>query len=376
MSSTPNRYSKLDGLRGLLSVMVALNHSFLVLAIPWYANIWNQNLLEFHDVQSKLNQFLSLIGNGGFAVTIFFVLSGLVMGKSLEKNGLSAVSSVVFILRRFIRLITPYIAMVTVVGIAMKFGLKYAYYPQASLWYSWWMNFEMTIKEYILNIVLYHIYIGGVTWTLRVIAFVSVVFPFLFYISKKANMFANLLFLIFLVYASFAFLSLPNIRDPRFIFMFYAGLILPQWESWFKKVPRGIITNISMLLGLAFAIYIRYQVGEYVGGVIESIYAVFLIGLLAYNDKFTLFDILNKPSFQFLGKISYSLYLLHFTVLYAVSKMLFELFPNYDYANNYLFIQTSLFAVSTLIAIPVSYLMYLWVEKPSLELTSKITHIG
>lgn len=369
------RYSKLDGLRGVLSIMVALNHSFLVLAIPYFANIWGQNLFEFHDLQSKTNQLLSLIGNGGFAVTIFFVLSGLVMGKSLEKFTGSIPGNFVFVVRRIVRLFAPYIAMITLVGIAMRLGLRYANYPFASAWYSWWMNFNMSITEYFFNLSLYHIYIGGVTWTLRVIVLMSVIFPFVVIVSRRLNKYLNILMFAFLIYASFKYLSPPNFRDPRYLFMFYGGLILPQWESEFRNIKNNLINIILLILGFIIAIYIRYQVGEYMGGVVESLYATYLIGVLAYNDKISLFNFLDKPIFQYLGRISYSLYLLHFTVLYGVSKLLFELAPNYDYSHNYLLIQTVLFFVSTAICIPISHLMYHYVEKPSIELTNKITYI-
>src|SRR5258706_3487300 len=66
------RFTKLDGLRGLLSIIVALNHSFLVIAIPAYANVWGQNIWQYHDFQSKLQQIFMLLGNGGVAVTFFF----------------------------------------------------------------------------------------------------------------------------------------------------------------------------------------------------------------------------------------------------------------------------------------------------------------
>ena len=67
MNSAPNRITKLDGLRGLLSLIVALNHSFLVVAIPAFANVWHQNYLDFYSFQSKVQQLFMILGNGGVA---------------------------------------------------------------------------------------------------------------------------------------------------------------------------------------------------------------------------------------------------------------------------------------------------------------------
>jgi len=45
------------------SLIVCLNHSFLVVTIPTFANVWAQNPLIFHDLQAKLQQLFMLIGN-------------------------------------------------------------------------------------------------------------------------------------------------------------------------------------------------------------------------------------------------------------------------------------------------------------------------
>src|SRR3989339_1013996 len=103
------RYTRLDGLRGLLSVIVALNHSFLILAIPASANIWGANIFIFHGLQSKLQQIFMLLGNGGLAVTIFFVLSGFVLGESFGKGRHTIKNSAVFLIRRLLRLYPVYL---------------------------------------------------------------------------------------------------------------------------------------------------------------------------------------------------------------------------------------------------------------------------
>ncbi|KKS66627.1 MAG: putative transferase transmembrane protein [Candidatus Collierbacteria bacterium GW2011_GWA1_42_60] len=202
------RFTKLDGLRGLLSLIVALNHSFLVIVIPTFANVWQQNPFIFHGLQSKLQQLFMFLGNGGAAVTLFFLLSGLVLGQSLSRTKMNFRGLTSFMVKRIIRLYPVYLFIVATTAIYMKFGFIYQTFPYSSSWFNWWMNFQMTFKELLLNIFFIHAYIGGVTWTLRVILIVSFIFPVFFLINKKTSWWLDILISFLLIYLSFTLLNI------------------------------------------------------------------------------------------------------------------------------------------------------------------------
>ena len=365
------RYTRLDGLRGLLSVMVALNHSFMIVTIPYYASIWGQNIFIFNDLQSKIQQILMLLGNGGLAVSLFFVLSGLVLVESSQKWELTLLNTLTFYGRRFLRLYPVYAFLIVITAIYIWSGFSYEQFSAASPWFLWWMNFKMTFKELLFNLSLIHIYIGGVTWTLRVILVASAFFPLMLYLSKKLPLIANILIIALLAWGSFGFLELPNFIDLRFLFMFYLGTILPKFKKNFSSTP-AIWINLLILPLLFAALYFRYLFDIYYASLAESIFAFFLLGQITYNEKLDVFKFLENQLFKFLGKISYSLYLVHFSVLYVLARLSFQHFSPALLLNNYLVTHVILFVVSLVLATAVSTLMYHFIEMPSHSLSRKI----
>lgn len=363
METKNNRITKLDGVRGLLSVIVALNHSYLVLAIPGFANVWGQNPFSFHDLQSKLQYFFMLLGNGGAAVTLFFLLSGFVISLSMDKFQFSLSNYFIFLLKRIVRLYPVYLFIVTVISIFVWLGIDYRTFAGASTWYHWWMNFKLDFAEYIRNALFIHINLGGVTWTLRVILLVTPTMPFLYFISKKLNWFYSLLVAYVLIYASFSYLNFPNFRDFRYLFMFFLGLILPKFQKLFSQFPPKLFYLINPVLFFYF-FAIRYLTDEYRGGVYESIASFIMLGIILYQPKIKIFDFLDNKFFVYLGRISYSLYLVHFSILYILARIMFILLPAFDYANNYLLVHTLLFIVSLGITIPVSHFLNKYIEIP------------
>jgi peptidoglycan/LPS O-acetylase OafA/YrhL len=146
-----NRNTLLDGLRGLLSLIVMLNHSFLVVAIPSYADVWGQNYFAYFDFSSKIQQIMMILGNGGAAVSMFFVLSGFVLNYSLGKISWNPKSYIYFLFKRLLRLYPAFFFTITLISIFRWLGFDYRQFPHASTWYHWWMNFKLDGLEYFLN---------------------------------------------------------------------------------------------------------------------------------------------------------------------------------------------------------------------------------
>lgn len=371
MTNNPDRFTKLDGLRGLLSLVVCLNHSFLVVVIPTFANVWQQNPLIFNGFQSKIQQLFMLLGNGGAAVTLFFLLSGLVLGQSLSRINLTFRGISGFLVKRLIRLYPVYLMIVLLTALYMKFGFTYQTFPFSSAWFNWWMNFQMTIKELLFNVFFIHAYIGGVTWTLRVILIVSFIFPVFFLINKKTTWWLDILVSIVLIYLSFTLLNIEGFRDLRYVYMFYLGLMVPKFKNLFSAAPNWL-ASISLPFAIILLLGYRYLTNEYRGGVVESIISFFIIGLAAYGNKVTALNFLDSKPLHFFGKISYSLYLIHFSVLYVLARLMFINLPHLPYQDQYLSIHLILFILSTAIATGISYFVYKFVEMPSQILSKKV----
>jgi len=313
---------------------------------------------------------MMILGNGGTAVSMFFVMSGFVLNFSLSKFTWGLGNYFRFLYKRFVRLYPAFFFTILLISLARWLGFDYQTFPHASTWYHWWMNFDLSLKEFFLNTIFVNINLGGVTWTLRVIVLVSIFAPALYYISKKLTTWQNLFFAITLTYLSFNLLNFPNFRDFRYLYMFYLGLIIPQFEFFFKSIPRWLIyLFLPFLLYIMFTI--RYQTNEYKGGVWESYISWLFLGLVIYQSGLKIFSFLTKSWLVFIGKISYSLYLLHFTVLYTLARVIFQFFPQINYSEHYLATHFFLLLLSSLITIPLSWLVYNYIEKLPDRLTTK-----
>jgi peptidoglycan/LPS O-acetylase OafA/YrhL len=94
-----SRIEGLDGLRGLASLVVVLRHTSNAIAMPW-------------DLRRALIEGpLALLLNSQGAVQLFFVLSGYVLARSLERNS-GWVAVVGFCAKRILRIHPPYVLTV------------------------------------------------------------------------------------------------------------------------------------------------------------------------------------------------------------------------------------------------------------------------
>ncbi len=346
-----------------MAIIVALNHSFLVVAIPSFANVWGQNYFLYQNLQSKVQQLLMLLGNGGAAVSLFFVLSGFVLSQSFKNYTWSPRGYFVYLIKRIIRLYPVYLFTISLIAIFTKIGFEYRTFPHASTWYHWWMNFNLDWVEFLKNTLFIHINLGGVTWTLRVIFIVSFFMPLLYLLSTKATALVNLCFAFALIYLSFHQLNIPGFRDLRYLYMFYFGLILPMYEEYFKKIPFYIFYSLLPFL-LICLLVVRYQTDEYIGGVFETVASWIIFGFVVYQPTIKVFRFLENKFFLFLGRISYGLYLVHFSVLYCLARIMFQYFPQINYSQHYLATHLVLLIISLLITIPISIFVHQYVETP------------
>lgn len=319
------RNRKIDGLRGLGALMVALNHSFMVLKVPEAADIWGKNILEFHDWSSKINQLLMLLGNGGLAVTLFFLISGLVLGNSLDRRGVDWRGLGKFYWRRIGRLYPIYAVMVLAVAVYMTNGFQYKTYPTSGAWFNWWMNFKMDWRELWLNLSMVHLYVGGVTWTLRVLVVATIFFPVFYWVNRKTKWWADVLTAGLLYWLPRKFLHWSDFLDLNYLYMIYMGLAIPKWRwlwNWLEKRGGRLWLVLVPLIFMTWGI--RYQGLTAVNLITEALIIWTVLGLVVYGEGFKGFGFLEGRVWQFMGSISYEFYLAHFSVLYWLAKTGFE----------------------------------------------------
>ncbi|MDD2661190.1 MAG: acyltransferase [Methylococcales bacterium] len=322
---------KLNMLRGIAALIVIVSH---------YSNKTNM-----------LNGVLGY-GAGQFGVMLFFILSGflmsyLYMNKEVNKNNVKN-----FAVARIARVIPLFLLIVLLSYLFQMLGIKDIFYnipDRASL---------------ISHIAL----LSGdsVLWTIAPEIQFYVLFVFLWLLSVKRigylYFFISLIFIILIVFdfpnptATLKGLSIDT-KLIRSLPYFFVGVVFGQLhKSWTPPdyLQGGIFVFTLLIIPFLYP-KIFYLVTGNNHEAWQDVGILFIVSFVFFSLVFLVPDsniLLSNFIGDFLGKVSYSLYLLHLPVLHLMQE------TAKSHAGVFLivFVITSLF---------ISYLSYLVVESPS-----------
>lgn len=374
-----NNIFALDGLRGVASLCVILSHSFLMF-IPGmhtgsdFTSGWQEDVF---------NSPFSFFYKGNAAVSIFFVLSGIVLSLScLRNNDISYIRKAA--LKRYIRLGLPvgvsviicYIMMVIGVFSAGKYGLLNI--PLASA-FQFEPDFLAALWDSIFGAMIFgNVRYNYVLWTISVELFGS----FLVYaIVALFGGCINILRAVSLIGAVYL-MTRDNIYS-AFYGLFVAGVFISTFKIRFSGGISSKLTAIaSLFLGLYLAGYAPnsssyiWLVNELWSAEVEfnlkiqwpvfvvSIGAIFIVATIFID--YSILSFLSKGFFRYIGKLSYSIYLLHPLVLGVIGPLVYVFIAKYSYGA------VLTFAITTFITFLASIPFYIYVDKKAIELASNL----
>jgi peptidoglycan/LPS O-acetylase OafA/YrhL len=365
MKTSPpyTRFRALDSLRGLAALIVVFAHIFQAIPAP------------FHQAHPYLNPPLATLAAAGqFAVIVFFVLSGFVL--SLPYWNAKNQPYALYMTRRFCRLYLPY-AFAVLVAAFLCAALTD---PASRL--GWPMPVSSHIvKEHLLmtGVGSESTMLDGPLWSLIIEMRVSLIFPLLFLAVRRFEWAAIALGLI----GSFVCCKLNALHGaqgeagghfgidalgallltaryiPAFLFGIFAAGRLDTLRRLLASLPlalhAAICAGIVALHTFLFTSDLQYH--GY-GDILYGIMAIYLI--ISCTTFAALVRRLSGDLFLWLGDISYSLYLIHVPVLYAVINILQK-----DVG----------YGLAITVAVPAilvsAHLMYHLIERPSIWLGRK-----
>lgn len=318
----------INSLRGVAAVAVCFYH-------------FVSTTLNFIDTQWLIDAF----EYGKKGVQLFFVISGIVIPLSMIKWNYKLTDFGTFLLKRFVRIEPPYLAAVI---IAIFYLFIRNFIPGTAA-----VDLMPTPLEIILHIG-YLIpffenteWVNPVFWTLAVefqyYLFLALLFPLVLYTK---NAWGRLLF--YAIFFSMGFLGTSFEFFTHWAPYFLSGIIYIIWR-------KAIIKNLEFaLLSLLTGSVIFYLYGATDFGI-----AVCTLLLIQYLPN------LKTKITTFLGKISYSLYLLHTITGTAII----------NYLSHHVETGWAKFLTVTiglLVSIFSAYLMYRFLEKPTHNYAKKI----
>jgi peptidoglycan/LPS O-acetylase OafA/YrhL len=328
------RYHALDSLRGVAALIVVIYHCLLVIPAfeaPLFG--YGKSIYAAPDLWTGLVTLvpLRILWAGREAVIFFFVLSGFVL--TLPFIGERPPRYASFVVKRFFRLYIPFAIMI---GIAA--GAWVAIAPESQVELSDWFNNSWS-EQPVLGVVLRHLAMTGemslnnVSWTLVIEWRVALLFPLLVLMSRispPATLVGSLALAIIYMTST----SLETIRVPYTIYYFIyfvIGIIVALYLQPMLNALRRLGTEGTVALWIAFYILLNIRwltpLGAPLTDIGNGIAAALLIGLVLTSPRLQSFLMVRQ--LQWLGTVSYSLYLVHVPLLMAVIHLLPTTAPVY-----------------------------------------------
>tara|TARA_B110001450_G_scaffold256495_1_gene287231 strand:+ start:1218 stop:3122 length:1905 start_codon:yes stop_codon:yes gene_type:complete len=281
---------------------------------------------------------LDFIEGGYLGVDIFFVISGFVITKSLLNSEKSLKHNFfTYIVKRFKRLYLPLIITIIISSLLVSFFFipsHVDHFSKSSIYsilfssniYFWQNTNHYFDLEKLLQPLLH-------TWSLGVEMQFYIFFGLIFFVFKR-NFFILVLYLLFIFGL---IISEANVQRemsfwlmPFRIFEFIIGSII----FFLPKIKINFNTeNVLSLLCLVILIsFILYYDEKFNFPGINALYVCVATALIIYfSDNHFTKKILCLPILKYLGKISYSLYLIHWPLIVFYSYLHFHKLTFFDY---------------------------------------------
>jgi peptidoglycan/LPS O-acetylase OafA/YrhL len=354
------RVAALDGLRGWAALFVIIYHSLLGFNSSLVTEVLNVPVSDLSGLVALSNKLMLAVFNGASAVVLFFVLSGAVLTLSLNSRRAShnqRSTLVAFVPTRLLRLYPTLIA-------AVLFGFLMAHlgivgYPHYSL------------HDLINNSIFINPVINGATLTIQ-IEVLAIPFVMVTWMAYRAwGVIAPILAFVITMFCYEG--SLPAVISFVGISLgaFAAGMIVAD-----EGVGQLFARAQGKLLGVALALLVVvrvFQPGESVALRVEVVMlcaTVVAVALRSHNLGLW-GSFLNNRVSQFLGHISYSLYLWNVPILI----LLLSGVSNWKSSGfSGLATGCAIAVVTTLLTLPLAWLSARYIEQPSIRAGNKVAN--
>lgn len=380
-----NRIYYLDGLRGVLALIVFIHH-FLYIFYPelMVGGSYQKFLAPGISVWKLIALTpINILFNPKMAINFFFLLSGYVQSYHYLKNPDRQLLQMSFI-KRYFRLAIPTLAVVLLIFIFRKLHFIHKELLPINAISEGWIKNQVPDTLNFLQLIKYGLvdcFKGDrsyyqVLWTMPIELINSWMVLILLFVTHKLK-YRNLIFVFWIGVQLFLIGSTHSIS-------FTVGLLLcsvdVHSESFKKLFSKPPIKYVCLILGLYIA---SYPFIEYPGAISKSMYALitlpeaytfllpiigntFLFCALLHSSKALV--LFSKRLFQFFGEISFMFYLTHFLLLFSFSAVVYNILIQSQSRELSALITFFLtFAVVT----GLSVILYKNVDKPALRFCNR-----
>ena len=351
-----SKINSAESVRGLACLAVVFSH--LSLTFYPYLHRDNQSGLPNYDFLYYLHHSpFAFIYAGHAAVYVFFVLSGFVLAyATLNKKENAQKKILSMTIKRYPRLAIPAICSVLIYWLVFHFEMNTS---NASVWSANIGSYMGSIFDALFDGSIRAFAFGKsnynwVLWTMQT-EFIGSLVVFIFAYFYLKNRAIAIFWLPISIVASAFFISLGFSFG---IACFAIGVLFYLYGRKINFITGLIMLFIGLYLAGIHNTSFSYQwihniLGDKSYNLISIVSAPLIVYSILMNEKIS--EILDRKFLVFLGKLSFSIYLLHFLVIYIIALPLYNfLLPNLDFLMSSIIACISTIIVTFLISIPFS----------------------
>jgi peptidoglycan/LPS O-acetylase OafA/YrhL len=364
------RVTALDGLRGIAAMTVVLGHAYVSLPqtdqpkAQFLQHGTNLADLGFWLHYSPLRSTVA----GAAAVILFFVLSGYAITLAIKSRPGEIYAA--YAAKRFVRLYGPFAFAISVAA-GLYFLIDPHDVPSASNWFNlgcWHgpLTWDRVLGHFTLSDHPDHFFLDGVIWSLIYEIRIALIFPLIVWLVAGDVRLALLVGLglhvgsaVLVGYMPANSLALALCKTLYYVVFFVAGCAMATHRDAISR-RLGSVTTAQRVLGWCFAAALFcYPDSAKAAAFIHGGAAILVIALSVNSE--TANRIFRHPVLAHLGKISFSLYLIHLIVFMVMIHLFWNFLP-----------LAALVVLSIGVSILVATLMHFCVEAPFIALSHRV----
>jgi len=344
---------------------------FVSIVLVIFSHIHNNILRIYQEQQHSLPQtrFAIFLEECGAGVNIFFFISGFILAIPFLQAYVyqeRKISLKHYYYRRLTRIEPPYLITLVLFLVATVFLLN--------------QPFSDSIKHFVASAVYLHsiIYdristINPVAWTLEIEVQYYIIAPLiaiaLFFknpLLRRLSLFALFIGSMFLYYRNFTFFESYHLTKSIFAYLsiFVMGILVADWYLTYKQFFTGKRYVLLDLAGLAALILIIT-----LSGYADMSYRLLLFGcycilFISIFRGSLLNRLLTKRWTMIIGGMCYSIYLMHYAVIYLITQSFSKGILTFNYARD-IIIQSLILLPAILIASGFFFVLF---ERPFMNI--------
>ncbi|MBS0217005.1 MAG: acyltransferase [Proteobacteria bacterium] len=369
------KLAPVEAIRGLACLQVVCSH-FALVFWPWLHAFWGVADPDDHPVQRFVHDSpFAFLYSGSAAVFIFFVLSGYILTHvALGRSGRDVFG---LVLKRYPRLALPCIAACVFAWAVIEW--MNVDYSDLSVWIQGYGDFPASFFGALRNGA-WEVFVTGqsrynpILWTMRIELWGSWMIFVLCYAFNRWSRLRALLLVAST--ATLAVLGATKVLDEEMMYGLLAFVIGAAVRLYLRDLP-AIVSLLMLAAGLYFAgvhntsasyAWMQPLLGEHAYMVGNFIAGALIVAALLHNPVFA--KLAATRLLMFLGKVSFSVYLIHLCIVASLAAMIFNALQARDWDYDVSAI------IACAIVLPVIYLaatvFHRFVDAPAITFSNKV----